>query len=112
MTASLLRYVQVLRALADTPRDTFLASGDKIGNAKYHFVVAVECCVDIANHIIAAEGYRIPRDNADTFAALAEQGVLPAERIAALRAMARFRNRLVHLYWDVDDESVYTYLQT
>ncbi len=31
---------------------------------------------------------------------------------APLRAMARFRNRLVHLYWDVDDELVYEYLQT
>jgi uncharacterized protein YutE (UPF0331/DUF86 family) len=25
--------------------------------------------------------------------------------------MARFRNRLVHLYWQVDDALVYTYLQ-
>jgi uncharacterized protein YutE (UPF0331/DUF86 family) len=29
-----------------------------------------------------------------------------------LRAMARFRNRLVHLYWDVDDAGVHDYLQT
>jgi uncharacterized protein YutE (UPF0331/DUF86 family) len=25
--------------------------------------------------------------------------------------MARFRNRLVHLYWDVEDATVYEYLQ-
>ena len=25
--------------------------------------------------------------------------------------MARFRNRLVHLYWDVDDARVYQFLQ-
>ena len=25
--------------------------------------------------------------------------------------MASFRNRLVHLYWDVDDAKVYEYLQ-
>ena len=112
MTTSLLRYVQVLLALADTPRDVFLASGDKIGNAKYHFVIAIECCVDIANHIIASEGYRIPRDNADTFAVLAEEGILPAEHLPALRAMARVQNRLIHLYWEADDESVCTYLQT
>ena len=29
----------------------------------------------------------------------------------ALRVMARVRNRLVHLYWDVDDERVYELLQ-
>lgn len=26
--------------------------------------------------------------------------------------MARFRNRLVHMYWDIDDEAVYTFLQS
>ncbi len=26
--------------------------------------------------------------------------------------MARFRNRLVHLYWDVESEAVYEILQT
>jgi uncharacterized protein YutE (UPF0331/DUF86 family) len=27
-----------------------------------------------------------------------------------LRSMARFRNRLVHVYWDVDDDLVAEYL--
>lgn len=27
-----------------------------------------------------------------------------------MRQMARFRNRIVHLYWDVDLDLVYTYL--
>jgi hypothetical protein len=33
MLASLQRYLATLRVLATTPRDEFLASGDKIGNA-------------------------------------------------------------------------------
>jgi len=112
LLASLLRYLQVLQALAQSPRTEFLSSGDKVGNAKYHFVVAIECCIDISNHIIASEGFRIPRSNAETFAVLAEQGILPAERLATYQAMARFRNRLVHMYWEVDDEAVHAYLQT
>ena len=83
----------------------------KIGNAKCHFVIAIECCIDIANHVIASEGYRIPKDNADSFVVLVEEGILPAESEKLFRAMARFTNRLVHLYWDVDDELVYTYMQ-
>lgn len=42
---------------------------------------------------------------------LTEHGVLRPQSKDALRAMARFRNRLVHLYWDVDDQRVYEYLQ-
>jgi uncharacterized protein YutE (UPF0331/DUF86 family) len=110
MLSNLRRYLEVLRGLADAPRSAFLANPDKIGNAKYHLVIAIECCVDVANHIIASENYRFPRDNADSFVVLVEKGVLDPASQEALRAMARFRNRLVHLYWDVDDERVYEYL--
>ena len=105
-------YIAVLRELAAVPGERFLADRDKVGNAKYHFVVAIECCVDIANHIIASEGYRIPRDNGDSFTVLVENGVLPAGNRERFAAMARFRNRLVHVYWEVDDAKVLEYLHT
>jgi uncharacterized protein YutE (UPF0331/DUF86 family) len=111
MLSNLRRYLDVLRALGATPREAFLSNPDKVGSAKYHLVIAVECCIDIANHIIASENYRFPRDNADGFVVLVEQGILKAEDREALRAMARFRKRLVHLYWDVDDARVTEYLQ-
>jgi len=105
------QYVGVLRTLAAVPREAFLDNPDQIGNAKYHFVIAIETCIDIANHIIASENYRFPRDNADSFVVLVEQKIVGAEMRDALRAMARFRNRLVHLYWDVEDARVHDYLQ-
>lgn len=111
MLTNLRRYTGVLRDLAQTGRHEFLTNADRIGNAKYHFVIAIECCIDIANHIISSENLRFPKDNADSFAVLAESGILAADRLDSLRAMAQFRNRLVHLYWDVDDERVYQFLQ-
>jgi uncharacterized protein YutE (UPF0331/DUF86 family) len=60
MLGNLKTYVAVLRRLALLARDDFLADPDKIGSAKYHFVVPIECCIDIANHIIASERLRIP----------------------------------------------------
>jgi uncharacterized protein YutE (UPF0331/DUF86 family) len=111
MLTNLRRYLGVLRGLAATPREDFLDNPDKIGNAKYHLVIAVECCIDIANHVIASENYRFPKDNADSFAVLAEEHIVAGESTEPLRAMARFRNRLIHLYWDVDDRRIYDYLQ-
>lgn len=111
MLSNLRQYLGVLRGLAEVPRDAFLASPDKLGNAKYHFVIAIECCIDIANHVIASEGYRFPKDNADSFVVLIEHAILEPGLRDALRAMARFRNRLVHLYWDVDDGRVYEFLR-
>lgn len=111
MLSNLHRYLGVLRGLGAVPRETFLKDHDKIGNAKYHLVIAIECAIDVANHVIASENYRFPRDNADSFAVLSEHGVLPSGYGEPMRAMARFRNRLVHLYWDIDDAKVYDYLQ-
>jgi uncharacterized protein YutE (UPF0331/DUF86 family) len=112
LLSNLRQYAGVLRGLADASRETFLGSPDKVGNAKYHFVIAIECCIDIANHIIASENYRFPKDNADSFTALEEYGVVDARFAEDLRAMARFRNRLVHLYGEIDDGRVYEYLQS
>ena len=111
MLTNLRQYVKVLKDIGSTPRREFLQNGDRIGNAKYHFIIAIECCIDIANHIIASENYRLPKDNADSFVVLTEQGILPEDLKESLQAAAKFRNRLVHLYWDVDDERVFTYLE-
>lgn len=104
-------YLRVLEGLGEEPREAFLSNPDKIGNAKYHFVIAIECCIDIANHIISSEGFRFPEDNADTFSVLTEEGILKPEWEDSLRAMARFRNRLVHIYWDIDSERIHEFLQ-
>ena len=106
------KYVQSLGRLRGVDRDTFLANEDQVASAKYHFVIAIEACIDAANHIIASERYRLPGDNADSFRVLAEEGVVHESSLAALVGMARFRNRLVHLYWDVDTLLVREYLET
>jgi uncharacterized protein YutE (UPF0331/DUF86 family) len=93
------------------PQDEFLDNPDKVGNAKYHFVIAIECCIDVANHVIASENYRFPRDNADSFVVLGEHGVMDPIFAEQLGAMARFRNRLVHLYAEIDDRRVSEYLR-
>ena len=38
------------------------------------------------------------------------ESVCPTDLEESLRAMARFRNRLVHIYWQVDDGLVVEYL--
>ena len=83
------------------------------GLKQYHvlwawlFIVAIESCIDMCNHVIARNGYRVPEDYADTFKVMAEAGAFDPDFSDDLRNMARFRNRLVHLYWQVDDKQVF-----
>jgi uncharacterized protein YutE (UPF0331/DUF86 family) len=103
-TADLLR-------LKGLPKEEFLSDSLRVAAAKYLLLTSIECCLDIANHIIASEGFRAPTDYADSFKVLHENAIVPREFLPALQQMARFRNRLVHLYWIVDDEVVYETLQ-
>lgn len=110
--SNLRRYVVVLERLAAVPKETFLAPPDRIGDAKYHVVIAIECRISVANHIIAPENFRFPKDSADSFAVLIEDGILPKTLRESLRDMARFRSGLVHTYWETDDERAYENLRT
>ena len=104
--------VKRLRHLSKLPQNDFVADPDKIGSAKYHFIVAIESCIDMSNHVIARNGFRVPEDYGDTFRVMAEARVLDNGFAQELRNMAKFRNRLVHLYWEVDDKQIYEILRT
>ena len=101
-----------LKSLQSVDKETFVGDPDKIGSAKYNFIVAIESAIDICNHIIAQNGYRAPEDYADTFQTLAEHGAFDDGFTKGLKEMAKFRNRLTHLYWEVDDAQVYVILQS
>lgn len=100
------RYRGYLEDLASIPREDLLMDVGRLGGVKYYFQVAVECCIDICNYIVAAKGWRMPQSYADCFTVLGERGVLPPDFVTTARQMAQFRNRLVHLYWEVSDEAV------
>jgi len=103
--------VKRLRHLSKLSQNDFVTDPDKIGSAKYHFIVAIESCIDISNHVIARNGFRVPEDYGDTFRVMAEAGVFENEFAQELRNMAKFRNRLVHLYWEIDDKQVHEILR-
>jgi len=61
-----------LKALASLPQEEFVNDPDKVGSAKYHFIVAIEAAIDLCNHIITKNNYRPPEDYSDTFRVMGE----------------------------------------
>jgi len=111
---SLLRNLQSaleqLRQIGQMEQKHFLGDGLVIGAAKYYLQTAIEACIDIGNHIISSEGYRAPRDYRDVFTILEENTLISNTQAIQLQQMAGLRNRLVHLYWEIDDELIYQYI--
>lgn len=103
LTSELRNSAQRLSALGKLSMEEFTGDPDKVGSAKYHLIVAIEICIDICTHLISRNGYRVPEDYGDTFMVMSEAGALDPAFTQELKKMAKFRNRLVHLYWQVDD---------
>ena len=67
LVSELRKSVARLRELSKLPKDQFLGDPDKIGSSKYHFIVAIESSIDICNHLISRNGFRVSEDYGDTF---------------------------------------------
>jgi uncharacterized protein YutE (UPF0331/DUF86 family) len=52
----------------------------------------------------------LPENYADIFLVISENGIIKKEEAEHLGEMARFRNRLVHQYWKVDDAIIWEIL--
>jgi uncharacterized protein YutE (UPF0331/DUF86 family) len=68
--------------------------------------MAIEVCVDVANHVIADRGLRVPATYAEAFDVLAEAGLLPGPERDAMVQMVGFRNVIVHEYARVEADIV------
>lgn len=78
---------------------------------KYPLLIAIQICIDMANHIVAAS--RLPKAEtyAQIFGRLAEAGMISQELARALALAVGLRNRLVHGYTEIEVEELYRVLQ-
>jgi len=74
--------------------------------------VAAQCCIDIANRIIALEGYDKPNDAFEAIIRLGEQNILPLDFAKQFAPITGFRNILIHEYLDIDWKEVYDNLHS
>lgn len=100
-----------LETLKHMERHEFLASFQSVDSAKYNLQVCIEALIDISNHVIARERWGIPGTSAEAVKLLIKHGVLDQDKELSIVQMVKFRNRIVHLYQEVDDSEIYRILQ-
>lgn len=101
------RYVIDLKAMADLSADAFRQNRERQYAVLHALQLAIEASIEIGAHLCASDGFGVPASYAETFDLLEQNGVLDADLANALRAMARFRNRIVHLYREMDLNEVH-----
>lgn len=99
-----------LKNIAKLSEKEFLRDSIKKGAAERCLQISIEAMLDIGNHIIAEKGFEQPMEYRDIFIILGKRGVFNNAFIEKLVEMAGLRNRLVHVYMDVDPKQIYQFI--
>ena len=104
------RYVRDLQDLSRIDAAAFKQNRERQYAVLHALQLAIEACIEIGTHICAADALGVPASYAETFDFLEQGKVVDATLAGKLRNMARFRNRIVHFYWEMDLDEVYRIL--
>jgi len=86
---------------------SFLEDRDLQDIVLFNLQMAVQNCIDIAAHIISAEGYGVPGSNNEMFYLLEENGFLETFMVEKMIKAVGFRNLVVHEYGKLDMKEAY-----
>jgi len=101
--------VRNLRRHQGKAADLLASSRDELWSVERGLQLCAQNVLDVATHIAASAGREVP-DYGSAIDRLGEMGILPRDFAARLRAIAGFRNVIVHGYLEVDVRTVHALL--
>lgn len=108
------RYYLQLLEIRQISREDFVASHIHRAAAERILQTAIESCLNIGNRLVSLLQFEqpvpTPESYADIFTIMRDLKIIDAAFADRLVQMAKFRNRLVHLYWDLEAEATYRIL--
>lgn len=108
----MLAFVEELKGLSKISNEDFVKNRERQYAVMHLLQLAIEGAISVGNHIVSRKRLGVPENYQDIFTLLERDGTLPAEFAAEMMKMARFRNRLVHMYWQVDLRQIYEIITT
>ena len=104
-------YLAELRSFQRYPRERFIAEPALHHLAERYLHLACEAVLDIAQHVIADQGYTQATSYRNAVEVLGEEGMIDGDLSERLKRWMGFRNILVHLYLQIDHGRVYDAIQ-
>jgi uncharacterized protein YutE (UPF0331/DUF86 family) len=98
-----------VRTYASLPDHDFWDDERNLYTVMHLLLISIESVAALCSHILARLARRAPASYAECFEGLRGLGVLDDELAGSLVQMARFRNLLVHRYWEKDPARVLHY---
>lgn len=107
----LLRYLEYLQAWRDHDAATLVPFGPEDAAVQRWLQLAIQCCIDPGDRLLARLGEDEPPRSRDVFAALARRGVIEAPLSRRMEQLTGFRNVLAHAYDDLSPVATWQHLR-
>src|SRR3989338_1394933 len=101
-----LKEIKRLTSLKD---EEFWTKKENIAAVKYYLLQAIEGIGSICVHIAAKKFNKGVSVFGECFEILEKEGFLQESLALKLRKMVKFRNKLIHRYWEIDEKNVLEY---
>lgn len=108
---SLSEYTEDLRTYQRLNHDDVITDRNYQSMIRYAMQTAIQCVIDIANHLLIGGDLEQPSDSRSAILGLGRCGILPQDFAQGLAGMSGLRNVIVHRYMTVNDELIYQFLQ-
>lgn len=98
--------VSELDKLVSQDFELYRKDSKNYGLTEHYFRRALEAMLTIGTHFLS----RLPaktKDYTEVIVSLGKFGIVPQDFADRNRGLAGYRNRLVHLYWEVSEEELY-----
>ncbi|MCK5057697.1 MAG: DUF86 domain-containing protein [Candidatus Aminicenantes bacterium] len=98
-----------IKKYSSIPDSEFWQDERNVLAIKHLLLQSIEACGSICSHVLAKKFFKSPSSFSDCFENLYNSKIIDKELSNKLRQMARFRNILVHRYWEIDDSKILEY---
>lgn len=95
-------YINDLRRADDITVEKIIADVRSQRFVERTLQIAIECCFDVAHHIISDQEFREPTSYGDAFVVLGENNVFPMESAKQYQLIWQLRTKIVHYYDKLD----------
>lgn len=105
------KFVGDLKSLVASSYEEWSADRHKVALSEHYIERATENILTIGTHILSRLPAKI-KDYEDVLLSLGREGIVPQDFATKNRGLAKFRNLLVHQYWDVQPEKLFDIIIT
>ena len=106
MIADIQENIKQLSKISQLSFEEFGSNKSNYGLAEHYLRRSLEDVLTVGTHFLS----RLPvktKDYQEIIIALAEQNIIPKDFAEKNKKLAGYRNRLVHLYWEVSEKEMY-----